>query len=753
MCTIGGRLREILRYGPVFAVLLPVLAFAGTANITVMPSVTFQTWHYNMLQFQPTPGESGAAEPASHADWNSSLKPGLLGQLINQLGINTVQLTVSSGDIENTTLINGQDVRTYYNLTAPSNAGWGANRYAPVNDDGDPSHFNCPDIKLVNCTGSFALAGVDYAYDNYLIGPAGMKALVEANGETFHIDFQWIHWPSSATYLESNPAEVGEHILAAFTHIRNKYGAAFVPDIFDVMVEPDIHCDIVAVNCGNGGVWDETKLGNALAAIKSRLNAAGFTPRIWCCSTTSTTNALGWYTNVKAKALFTPDALTTHWYDANGTSHFPALISQAAADGIPLVMTELDGMGVDEMYTLMTAGNMSGVEKYDAARVSSTDSPANLLTITSTSPYASRYVGLPAPSPTYTWYFPQIWKYVREGDVREQAVSDNGSFLPLAFRSRSGLDKIPVLIHAQGPQTVNVTGAAAGTYGCTYTYSNAVLLQPCGPNQTIGAGGTLTAILSNIPPNPASSFTTAVVTFYGISPAILKSGVVPVYSTVPVIQPGSWVSIYGSNLASGTVVWNGRFPTSLGGTSVGVDGIPAYLEFVSQGQINFQAPDDTATGMVPVTVTTSGGTATSSVTLAPFAPSFLLQADGKHVTAIVVTPGLPGNSGAGYDIIGPSRPAKAGEVLEIYGVGFGPTRTAVPAGVLYQSNTPTTNLVEVTIGGVTLPQNNVQYSGLVEAGVYQLNVLVPANLGTGDQIISAVTGGAQTQSNVLLSLE
>ena len=83
-----------------------------------------------------------------------------------------------------------------------------------------------------------------------------------------------------------------------------------------------------------------------------------------------------------------------------------------------------------------------------------------------------------------------------------------------------------MLIHVTGTQTVKVTGVAAGTYGCTYTYSNAVLLQPCGPNQTIAAGDTLTATLNNIPANPPSSPTTAVVTFYGISPASAPGGAI-----------------------------------------------------------------------------------------------------------------------------------------------------------------------------------------------------------------------------------
>jgi sugar lactone lactonase YvrE len=46
-------------------------------------------------------------------------------------------------------------------------------------------------------------------------------------------------------------------------------------------------------------------------------------------------------------------------------------------------------------------------------------------------------------------------------------------------------------------------------------------------------------------------------------PFIYPNGIVPIYSSVPVIQAGSWVSIYGTDLANGTFLWNGSFPTSL----------------------------------------------------------------------------------------------------------------------------------------------------------------------------------------------
>jgi uncharacterized protein (TIGR03437 family) len=230
---------------------------------------------------------------------------------------------------------------------------------------------------------------------------------------------------------------------------------------------------------------------------------------------------------------------------------------------------------------------------------------------------------------------------------------------------------------------------------------------------------------------------------------ICPGGVVPVYSSVPVIQPGSWVSIYGSNLAGGTAIWNGDFPMSLGGTSVTIDNKPAFLWYVSPTQINLQVPDDSATGPVNVAVTTASGTAASTVTLAAYGPSFSLFGDGKHVAGEIMTPNGTGAYGGGtYDLVSPSntfsyntRPVKAGETLVLYGVGFGPTTPHVPAGQAFSGAAPTDSPVTVTIGGVPA---NVGFSGLTMAGLYQINLTVPAGTGSGDQALVATINGVQT---------
>jgi len=258
--------------------------------------------------------------------------------------------------------------------------------------------------------------------------------------------------------------------------------------------------------------------------------------------------------------------------------------------------------------------------------------------------------------------------------------------------------------------------------------------------------GTVTVLLNNAHVSAAT-------------PVINKGGVVPVYSSATTIQPGEWVSVYGSNLATATMTWNGDFPTSLGGTSVTINGKKAYLWYVSPGQINLQAPDDTTTGSVSVVVTTPSGTAASTVTLGAFGPALSLL-DGKHVAGIILrSDGSGAYGGGGYDIVGPTGTslgyktvaAKAGDILELYGVGFGPTNPVVLAGQIYSGAAAATNSVQLSINNVTvLPA----FAGLTSAGLYQINVVqLPAGLGVGDVPLVASVGGVQTPTGVVISLQ
>jgi uncharacterized protein (TIGR03437 family) len=241
-------------------------------------------------------------------------------------------------------------------------------------------------------------------------------------------------------------------------------------------------------------------------------------------------------------------------------------------------------------------------------------------------------------------------------------------------------------------------------------------------------------------------------------PEITQGGIVPASGSSTTIQPGSWVSIFGANLASTTAVWSGNFPTALGGVSVTINGKSAYLAYVSPTQINLQAPDDTTRGPVNVTVANAGGSSTSTVTLGQFGPSFLLL-DNTHVAGIILRSDGSGAYGGGsYDIVGPTGTslgyktvaAKQGDVVELFAVGFGPTSPAVLAGQAFSGAAPAVNPVSLAIGGtVATPL----FAGMNSAGLYQINVIVPAGLGSGDRPLAGIVGGAQSQSGVVVSLQ
>ena len=244
----------------------------------------------------------------------------------------------------------------------------------------------------------------------------------------------------------------------------------------------------------------------------------------------------------------------------------------------------------------------------------------------------------------------------------------------------------------------------------------------------------------------------------GTAPSIASGGIVPVDSTVSTIQPGEWVSIYGTNLATSTASVNGNYPTTLNGTSVTINGKAGYLWFVSPTQINLQAPSDTATGPVPVVVTTPNGTATSTVTLAQFGPSFSLL-DRKHVAGIILRSNGSGAYGGGtYDIIGPTGSsigyptvaAMAGDNISLFAVGLGPTNPMITAGQAFSGAAPTTYLVNLFINNVNVIPT---FSGLTYQGLYQINLTVPAGLGTGDVSLVATVGGVQTPSGVVISVQ
>jgi uncharacterized protein (TIGR03437 family) len=272
------------------------------------------------------------------------------------------------------------------------------------------------------------------------------------------------------------------------------------------------------------------------------------------------------------------------------------------------------------------------------------------------------------------------------------------------------------------PQTLNASvnpaAATPGNHSCVITFS-----------------------ANGVSPSPVVKATLSVGTGPVISAIVNAAGFV----NGPPLAPGSWVAVFGANLAPpgdsrqwnpSTEIVNGVFPTSLDGTSVTVNGKSAAVEYISPGQVNIQLPDDTAVGPVHVVVSSATGpNASFTATYAQFAPglftatsSYLAvqHADGSYVG------GYPG-----------ATPAKPGETIVLWGTGFGPANPTVPSGQLFTGANPLANTVNVTIGGQSA---TVDFAGVVGAGLVQINVRVPSGMSDGDAAVVATVGGVSTQT-------
>ena len=116
------------------------------------------------------------------------------------------------------------------------------------------------------------------------------------------------------------------------------------------------------------------------------------------------------------------------------------------------------------------------------------------------------------------------------------------------------------------------------------------------------------------------------------------------------------------------------------------------------------------------------------------------HADGSYIAGPALTQrGIPG------------RPAKPGEIISLFGTGFGATQPRISATAQVPSALPIARVedLRVRIGGVDAA---IAFAGLISPGVYQFNVVVP-QVGDGDQSVSAELRGLLTRADLLLTVQ
>jgi uncharacterized protein (TIGR03437 family) len=338
----------------------------------------------------------------------------------------------------------------------------------------------------------------------------------------------------------------------------------------------------------------------------------------------------------------------------------------------------------------------------------------------------SALVGRPIDPGTLN-YALQLW-----AGSTKLASASNLEALP---SDSSGMDSVSYSSGANNPQAgqplMIVLTSTGASNGLTYAYFNSVNLS----SSSLGA-----------------------------LPSIASGGVVSAsaFGGFPSAAPGSWIEIYGSNLASDTRGWTSsdfsgvNAPTSLDGTSVTIGGQDAFIDYISPGQVNAQVPSSVGTGAQEVILTTNVGasvpykvnvSATQPGLLAP--PSFKINGT-QYVVALFSDGAYVLPTGAISAVN--SRPAQTGDTIILYGVGFGPVTPDIPAGQIVQQSNTLASSFEVSIGGMPA---TVNYAGLAPdyVGLYQFNIVVPNAAASGAVPLTFTLDGASGTQTLYIAVQ
>jgi uncharacterized protein (TIGR03437 family) len=371
-----------------------------------------------------------------------------------------------------------------------------------------------------------------------------------------------------------------------------------------------------------------------------------------------------------------------------------------------------------------------------------------------------------------------VSKWIQLGNAGQAAVSITGA--TVSTTASAGAAWLTTSLN--GPCLV------AGVGACVVATGNPSGLSPGAYTATI-------TIASNAKNGPFTVPVEMDVVATG-APVSYFQGVVDnaIYQLGATIAPGELVAVRGDQFTNGAPVSAQTLPlgTTLGGATVYVNGtaVPTYYVAASHvenqgGQITFQVPYATPAGQATVRVDRSdNGTVqtgnTISVQVANSAPrllQFALNSGGASIAAGAVTTTdnivTENPVGTQYAIATfpdgvtfpipttaglPSRPAKVGDTLVFYGLGFGQTTPPATEGVAISGTTNVANCLMVfetiVLPGVPNISSTPSYCGLTpgSVGLYQVNVTVPTGTPIGNATPVYLTIGTATSNSVAIAV-
>jgi len=228
---------------------------------------------------------------------------------------------------------------------------------------------------------------------------------------------------------------------------------------------------------------------------------------------------------------------------------------------------------------------------------------------------------------------------------------------------------------------------------------------------------------------------------WGQAPSYTTAGMVNAsnYSPGP-FAPGSVIALFGSNLSRSVYALQASdiqypyLPTVLNYTQVLVDNSPVALFYVSPTQVNFMVPATYGVGQMTVQVVREGlAGPVLTVPVVDAAPALFVWGSNYALA-----------THGDYSLVTDAAPAKAGEIIVVFATGLGKSAPDPGVGEIPQYAAPIANLssLQVSLAGVPVPPGYISYAGVSpgSAGLYQINLAVPANLPADPQILVTVAG-------------
>jgi len=188
------------------------------------------------------------------------------------------------------------------------------------------------------------------------------------------------------------------------------------------------------------------------------------------------------------------------------------------------------------------------------------------------------------------------------------------------------------------------------------------------------------------------------------------------------IAPGEVISIFGAGMGPAAGVsaspQNGRFPTSLGGVQVLLNGTAIPLLYVSGTQINAE---------VPAPITDMIGAQLKIIYNSTTLPSFRVWLDSTDFGIFLTAGGSIAGINQDGTLNSSTNPAKAGTTVAIWATGYDPDGLTFNGAISKGANNWCSSC-QISVGGVT---ETVAYAGAAPGlidGLMQINFMVPTNL-------------------------